>query len=129
MRLNLKNGDVEVLVANAITENLLAQIDEQGHIPLMLEDIVDHRLLSDATPISKGIYKTPGGTTRRVSTMRGWEIYVTWKDRSSDWISMKDLKDLYPVQLAKFAIASGIDEEPAFAWCVPFTIRKRKRLI
>ena len=51
-------------------------------------------------------------------TTRGWEVFVSWKDGSSDWISLKDLKDSYPVQLAEYAIASGISDEPAFAWWV-----------
>ena len=43
--------------------------------------------------------------------------------------SLKDLKDSYPVQLAKYAIASGIADEPAFVWWAPFTMKKRDRII
>ena len=39
------------------------------------------------------------------------------------------MKNSYPVQLAEYAIASRIAEEPAFAWWVPFTLRKRNRII
>ena len=68
------NGDVDLLAANLIAENLLAQIDEQGHRHLMLGEILDHRVLEDAIPISKGTNKTKQGTTRRIQTTRGWEI-------------------------------------------------------
>ena len=33
----------EVLTANTISENLLAQIDEEGHRQIILDEIIDHR--------------------------------------------------------------------------------------
>eukprot|EP00980_Cylindrotheca_fusiformis_P014111 scaffold3713_cov74-Cylindrotheca_fusiformis.AAC.1 len=42
---------------------------------------------------------------------------------------MKDVKDSYPVQLAEFAVDQKIDDEPAFAWWVPYTIKKKARII
>lgn len=123
------NGDIERVSANVIAENLLSQIDKQGHRHLMLDEIVDHRILTDVIPKSKGVYVTKHGTKRKVQTTRGWEIYVTWKDGSSDWISLKDVKDSYPVELAECAIANGIQDEPAFAWWIEFTMTKRDRII
>ena len=95
----------------------------------MLDEIIDHRVKADAVPMSKGTYQTAHGVTRRVQTTRGWEVFVSWKDGSTDWVSLKDIKDSYPVQLAEYAVVSGIEEEPAFAWQVPYTIRKRNRII
>jgi hypothetical protein len=45
------------------------------------------------------------------------------------WIALKDLKESYPVQLAEYAVITRISEEPAFAWWVPFTLRKRNRIL
>ena len=42
---------------------------------------------------------------------------------------MKDLKESNPVDLAEYAVANRIDHEPAFAWWVPLTLRKRNRII
>ena len=42
---------------------------------------------------------------------------------------MKDLKDSYPVPLADYAVANDLTEEPAFAWWVPYTLKKRKTII
>jgi hypothetical protein len=39
------------------------------------------------------------------------------------------LKDSYPVELAEYAKARGIDNEPAFAWWVPTTIRRRSAVL
>ena len=35
------------------------------------------------------------------------------------------MKESNPVEVAEFAKARGIDDEPAFAWWVPYTLRKR----
>ena len=37
------DGTTEVLTANIIAENLLAQVDDQGHRHLMIDEIEDHR--------------------------------------------------------------------------------------
>ena len=78
------DGDMEVMAANTIAENLLAQVDELGQRHLMMEEIIDHRVLKDAIPKSKGTFKTKQGTTRQVRTTRGWEIFVSWKDGSTN---------------------------------------------
>lgn len=80
---------------------------------------MDHRVLPDAIPQSHGTYENSYGVTRRKLTTRGWELLVEWKDGSSDWVSSKDLKESYPVELALYATNRGIQDEPAFAWLVP----------
>ncbi len=42
---------------------------------------------------------------------------------------MKDLKEGIPIQVAEFAIANGIANEPTFAWWVKEALRKRDRMI
>ena len=123
------DGHIENLTANIIAENLLAQVDDEGHRQVLLEDIEDHRVLDSAIPKSQGTYITKNGLKRKKWTTRGWELYVRWKDGSGDWTSLKDLKESYPVELADYAVANGLVDEPAFAWWVPFTLRKRKAII
>jgi hypothetical protein len=48
------DGEVEILTANIIAENLLAQVDEEGHRQMLIEEIEDHRTLEDAIPIEGG---------------------------------------------------------------------------
>ena len=124
-----ENGDVELMAANTITENILVQVDKQSHCQLMLGEIIDHRVLEDIIPIYKGTYETKQGVTRRIQTTRGWEIFVEWKDGSTNWVALNDIKDSYPVQLAEYAIANGIEKEAAFHLWVPYTIKKRDRVI
>ena len=51
------------------------------------------------------------------------------KGGSRDWITMKDLKDSYPVPLVDYAVANDIQEKPYFTWWVPFTLKKRILII
>jgi hypothetical protein len=39
-----------------------------------------------------------------------------WRDGSSSWVPLVNLKDSNPVELAEYAVANRIHEEPAFKW-------------
>jgi hypothetical protein len=54
---------------------------------------------------------------------------LQWLDGSTTWIALKDLKEGLPVQLAEYAVENGIHQEPALAWWVPYTLKKRARII
>ena len=123
------DGTTEVISANIIAENILSQVDEEGHRQLMIDEIIDHRTNGQEVPLERGLYKTKNGTMRRKMTTKGWELCVIWKDGSTNWVDLKDLKNAYPVQLAEYAINNKIADQPAFAWWVPFTIKKRTSII
>ncbi len=42
---------------------------------------------------------------------------------------MKDLKASYPVALALYAVKRKIHQELAFAWWVPYVLKKEKRIL
>ena len=123
------DGRIETLTANIIAENLLAQVDEHGNRHLLLQEIEDHRTTPDAITIENGTYETKLGLKKKIRTTKGWEFYVRWKGGSGDWVTMKDLKDSYPVPLADYAVNNAIQDQPAFAWWVPYTLRKRVSII
>ena len=123
------DGTIEILTANTIAENLLSQTDENGHRQLMLQEIIDHRKNDDAVKIEDGTVSTPHNTSRKRRTTKGWEICVLWRDGSTDWVALKDLKNAYPVELAEYAIGNNIQHEPAFAWWVDYTLKKRKTIL
>ena len=58
-----------------------------------------------------------------------WKLLVKWDDSSKQWIELKILKESNPVRVAEYAIARDIEDEPAFAWWVPYTLRKRDTII
>ena len=123
------DGNEEVITANVIAENLLAQTDDQGHRYLMLDEILDVKTDKDAVPKERGLRVNRYGTTTRVRTLKGWHILACWKGGMTEWIELKDIKDSYPVEMDEFAVASQIQDKPAFAWWVPYTMKKRNRII
>ena len=54
---------------------------------------------------------------------------VRWKDQSTSWESLKDLKQSFPVQVAEFAIRQNLADKPAFRWWVQDTLKRRDRII
>ena len=43
--------------------------------------------------------------------------------------TLKIVKESNPIELADYAVNNKIDNEPAFKWWVPYTLRKRERII
>ena len=62
-------------------------------------------------------------------TKRGWELCVTWEYGSTDRVVLKDLKNLYPVELAEYAQKNDFQDEPAFAWWGAYVERKRDSIL
>lgn len=56
------------------------------------------------------------GTDHLQWMTQGWQLLVEWQDHPSDWIPLADLKNSYPVQVAKYAMNNKIALEAAFAW-------------
>ena len=75
-------------------------------------------------------YITTGRGQRRLwKTTAGWKLLVEWKDQSESWIKLSELKESHPVETAEFAKSRGINDETAFVWWVPHTLRKRNAII
>ena len=66
---------------------------------------------------------------RKRQTVTGWFLKVRWKDKSEHWLPLSLLKESNPVDVADYAKASGIADEPAFDWWVPYTLKKREAIV
>ena len=60
---------------------------------------------------------------------KGLLICVKWHDSSTSWEKLSSLKESYPVELAEYSVAQGIDHQPAFCWWVPHVLHKRDCMI
>jgi len=56
-------------------------------------------------------------------------LLIEWIDGSIDWVRLAAVKESYPVQLVKSALANGIAHEPAFNLWVHKVIKRKERLI
>ena len=123
------DGIREEYAANQIAESLYAQVDSEGRRQLLLQEIIDHRKSEDAFTKDDGWIMTSSGRRRRRITTKGWEMKLSWKDGTSSWIPMSEVKESNPVELAEYAVTARIDKEPAFAWWVHTTLKRRNKII
>jgi hypothetical protein len=115
--------------ANVIAESMYSQIDDKGHSFQILKEIIDHK--SDGNPVSldDGFTKEPDGAQNPQRTTKGWKLLVQWKDGTSSWIPLKDLKESNLVETAEYAVANKIMGEPAFARWICTVLRQQDRII
>ena len=119
------DGQVKQYGANIIAENMLTQVGSDGYSLSLMDSVIDHeRDPSQAIPIEDKYIKTKSRQKRLRKTTQGWKLLIKWKDKSKAWINHADMKEAHPVETAEYARARGISNEPAFAWWVPYTLRK-----
>ena len=123
------DGAVKQYAANTIAENMYSQVDHQGYSTTILDSIVDYSKDGTAVTADNQYVTTRSGRRRLRQTTTGWKFLVLYKDGSEQWVPLKILKETNPIEVAEFAKAREIDHEPAFTWWVPFTLRKRDRII
>jgi len=114
--------------ANTIAQNMWAQCDMDGNQHLLLDAIVDHKMDSNAVMEADKYIQVRGKNHLRKTT-KGWHVCEQWKDGSTTWERLANVKESYPVQLAEYAKSRGIDDEAAFQWWAPYTLRKRDHII
>jgi hypothetical protein len=61
------DGLTETLATNILAENVLSQVGENGHRQKIIDEIMDHCVLEDVIPKSKGTYHTFTGMTRMMA--------------------------------------------------------------
>ena len=103
-----EDGVSERYSANIIAENIYSQCDTEGHTFLVLQAITDHKSDLSAIPIEDGYSVSHNGNRTAKKTTRGWHLLCEWKDGTSDWVPLKDLKDSNPIELAEYAVANRI---------------------
>eukprot|EP00978_Attheya_sp_CCMP212_P021831 scaffold64169_cov51-Attheya_sp.AAC.1 len=101
--------------ANAMAENMWAQCDPDGNQHVLPEAIIDHTKDSHAVKKADQMVVVNGRSSMK-KTMKGWMLCMQWKDGTRTWEEcLSELKESNP--------------EPAFEWWVPFTLKKRDRII
>jgi len=72
----------------------------------------------------------PNGKKSLCLTTKGWKLWVVWRDGSTSWEPLKDLKELNPLWVTKYAVTNDIEDEPAFTyWWVKEALKCHDRII
>ena len=124
------DGGYHEYSANVIFENLYTQADDDITPFHTLEGIIDHERDETAVKKEDGWFYLPGSNARkRVITTKGWQFHVQWKDGTATWVPLSTLKESNPVELAEYCKSRSIDDEPAMAWWVNWTLKKKEAVI
>ena len=123
-----EDGNICELTANIIAESMYASCDADGNEYISFDLFVYHKSNQKAVMKDSQRIVHNGRNSLRQSTA-GWHLCVQWKDGSTSWQSLYDLKEAYPVAVAKYAVAQGIDNDPAFNWWAHTVLRKCKHII
>ena len=123
------DGAVKPYSANIIAENILGQVDEQGYHTQLLAGITAHSKDETAVAAKDKYFTTKMGRRTLRQTTIGWKFEVLWKDGTKSWVPLKVLKESNPVEVAEYISSRKLAGEAAFAWWVPYTLRKRDRII
>jgi hypothetical protein len=123
------NGEVKEYSANVITENMFSQVDPDGLATPVLSGILSFQKDATAVPKRDKYFISKSGRRHIKRTTDGYNFTVLYRDGSQRVVPLKELKESHPLEVAEFAVSQTIDDEPAFAWWVPYTLRKRDRII
>ncbi len=123
------NGDETVMSTNLIAEAMYAQCDPDRNQYVLLDSIINHKRLDSAIrPLDQKVVQPNGCTYLRHSTI-GWQLCCQWKEGSTSWESLADLKESHPIETAEYTVTKELDHEPAFNWWVPHVLRKCDQII
>jgi hypothetical protein len=120
---DFNDGNQTKLTTNLIVESLFSQCDPDENQYVLLDEIVDHRRLATAIKLADQKVVCANGRTYLKRSTIGWQICCQWKDGSSSWEKLSDLKESHPIETAKYTKIIGVDHEPAFNWWVPHTLK------
>ena len=101
----------------------------KGIVFSVLSEITEHRTNGHALSKDEGFTTDRHGKRHPKITTRGWELQVEWRKGSASWVPLKDLKESNSLEVAEYAIANKIAEEPAFAYWVRGALKTRDRII
>mmetsp|Transcript_8647 Transcript_8647/g.12593 ORF Transcript_8647/g.12593 Transcript_8647/m.12593 type:complete len:946 (-) Transcript_8647:1039-3876(-) len=118
------DGSSQSYSANVIAENLYSQVDDEGRSYSILQEIVDHEKDDSAVTLEE-----LAASGKPCFTTVGWRFLVSWKDGSTSYVPLREMKDAYPVEVAEYATMASIAHEPTFKWWVPYVLKKRDRII
>ena len=92
-------------------------LDSEGHHYFFITEIIDHRKDDSAVTKENGFTRNHYNIPKK--TTKGWEVLIEWKDETTSWVDIKDVKEERTIYLDEYALANMISDESSFAWWVP----------
>lgn len=123
------DGEEKDITYNLLAEHLFSQVDAEGNQYRLFREIIHHRKTKSAMDKADQYRILNNGRRMMKKTTAGWELEVEWKDGSTSWLTLKELKETNAVEVAQYAKENRLLDEPAFQWWAPHVLKKLIRLI
>ena len=92
-----EDGEQAELAANTIAKNMYAKCDPDGNQYVMFDSIVAFwRSTTALFYADQKVLKADGRSLMHRTTAR-WPLCIQWKDGSTSWEKLSDLKESHPV--------------------------------
>jgi hypothetical protein len=115
--------------ANLIAEAMYLQCNPDGNQYVLLDSIINHRWIDTATRPSDQKIVRPNRQTYMKSSTIGWQECCQWKDGSTSWENLADLKESHPLETIEYAVTQNIHHKPSFNWWVPHVLKNHDQII
>jgi hypothetical protein len=123
--INFDDGDQTELAAILIAESIFSQCDPDGNQYVLLDEIIDHRCrLPMAIRLADQKVVRANGRIYLKHLTIGWQTCCQWKDGSSSWENLINLKESHPIETSEYAKIIGVNHEPAFNWWVLMFLKR-----
>ena len=123
------DGSIKQYNANIIAEHMYSQVYKDGQRYQLLELIINHSPDGRAVHGDGGWTTAKNGRKLRKHTTKGCFMWVEWKDGTKTWVTLKDMKESYPIQVEEYSKANKIMSDPDFTWWSTFTLNKQEQII
>jgi hypothetical protein len=102
-----------VYTANVIAKNMYAQCDEAGNQLNLMDCNVDQN--TDVHAVDHTCMFIKHGSNKQFrKTTKVWRLCIEWKDGTTSWERLADLKESNPVEVAEYAVYNNLDDAPDF---------------
>ena len=109
---------------NLISDNLFAQAKQEGRRHKLIDMIIYVRENDKYVKDEDAFDISSNGMKRQKANTQGWEVCIKWKYESTTCNTLKDINDPFPVELADYVVENRMAFKPAFAWWVPYILKK-----
>ena len=99
--------EVRKLTTIVIAESIYAACNDSVKDYLMMVSIVQYRKSNNDLSVSSQKMVHIGHSYMHRSTV-GWQLCVQWRDESTSWQALKDLKESHPVDTVEYVVAQEI---------------------
>ena len=69
------------------------------------------------------------GNKSRKHTTKRWFFEVRWKDGTTSWVPLKEIKENHQIETAEYATYTSIMHKPAIACWSPHVLTKRDQIV